>query len=479
MGSLLNLQILEKNPPKYLLKKYVGLLMRVCQGCGKTPLDTIISKWQRNSPSRCLRCLPIVNLSHSVFSSYLGLSSKELELFSKNQLYCRALKALLGGINYFGLSRPQPTMPPIAIVWNLTNKCNLRCSHCYSDSVYNQETQSKELNTSQALRLVDYLAKIGVGSLSFSGGEPLLRKDFYTIAKRTSDHGLLSTLSTNGTMINNRIAEKIADTGISGVAISIDSLTPDFHDNFRGVKGAHAKALKGIEACANSGRFKEIIMAYTLTNNTIDDVPELLELANEMGVTRFYVSRILPVGRGIHMKHLNVTKPILKQLLTDLAGKFVKYANNKQGAATLTRGMTYFAPECARISNRQIFPISEIVVGFEERHIEILGDSAVPFFQKFAEYLGGCATGLTYCGLSPEGNVLPCAPAAGFNLGNIMENGLEKIWINNPVLQEVRQRSQIEGKCNTCQDKLICGGCRVTAYGETGNWLASDPSCPF
>ena len=479
MFSALNAQILEKNPSNYVLKRFIHLLLVKCNICGKTPIDTIISKWQGNSPSRCLRCFPLVYLTQSLFYKYLGLTAKELNFFSQTPLYVRALKSLLGGVDHFGLSRPQPTMPPIAIVWNFTHNCNLRCSHCYSDSVYNQDTKSKELTTSLALKLVDYLAKIGVGSLSFSGGEPLLRKDFYKIAERSSEHKLLSTLSTNGTMIDNQVAERIADAGISGVAISIDSLLPEFHDNFRGVKGAHSKALKGIEACVNSGRFKEVIMAYTLTNKTIGDIPSLLELAEEMGVTRFYVSRILPVGRGIHMQHLNVEKQVLKQLLNDLALNFVNYANNGKGVVTLTRGMTYFAPRCAHLSNHRIFPISEIVVGFEKRHKEILGDSAVKLFQKFAEYLGGCATGLTYCGLSPEGNVLPCAPATGFNLGNILKEGLEKIWANNPILQEVRQRSQIEGTCNECQDKLICGGCRVTAYGETGNWLASDPSCPY
>ncbi len=475
----LNPQFLEKRPSKFLIQTFGRSLMSTCKRCNRTPLDTIISKWQGNPPPYCLRCLPTIRIAQSIFSRYLGLTTDKLEFFSKNPLYTRALKALLRGIGHFGLSRPQPTMPPIAIVWNFTHNCNLRCSHCYSDSVYDQETQVRELTTTQAIKLVDYLAAIGVASLSFSGGEPLLRKDFYKIAERSSSHGLLSTVSTNGTMIDDRIAEKIADTGVSGIAISVDSLSSEFHDNFRGVQGAHSKALRGITACVNSGRFKEVIMAYTLTNATIDDIPGLLQLATEIGVTRFYVSRILPVGRGIHMKHLNVSKSVLKQLLNQLAKNFVDYARNQTGVVPLTRGMTYFAPQCARLSNHEIFPISEIVVGFEERHQDILGDSAVSLFQKFAEYLGGCATGLTYCGISPEGNVLPCAPATGFNLGNIFEDGLENIWINNPVLNQVRQRSRIEGNCFDCQEKFICGGCRVTAYGETGNWLASDPSCPY
>jgi len=145
----------------------------------------------------------------------------------------------------------------------------------------------------------------------------------------------------------------------------------------------------------------------------------------------------------------------------------------------MTRGITYFAPQCALLSSYEIFPISEIVVGFENRHEEVLGSSAKDLFRKFAEYAGGCATGLTYCGLSPEGNMLPCAPATDINLGNILTDGLESVWVNNPILQKVRDRSHVIGKCGVCYHKLICGGCRVTAFGETGNWLSSDPSCPY
>jgi len=205
--------------------------------------------------------------------------------------------AWLGGIGMFGISRPQPVMPPIAIVWNFTNRCNLNCSHCYSNSSSNPENLPKELSPSQARKVVDQIALAGCGSLSFSGGEPLLRDDFYSVARRTSDYGLLCTLSTNGTLIDHTVAEEIAQAGVSGITISIDSLTSSFHDNLRGVKGAHLKALRGLEACIEIDKFKEVIIAFTLTNNNIDDIPGLIDLASELGVTRFYVSRILPVGR--------------------------------------------------------------------------------------------------------------------------------------------------------------------------------------
>ena len=245
------------------------------------------------------------------------------------------------------------------------------------------------------------------------------------------------------------------------------------------MKGSHKKALHGIEVCAENGQFKELIIAVTLTNKNLDDIPKIIKLASEIGATRVYVSRILPVGRGKSLSHLTVTPSERKKVLNDLAYEFYDYSRNEKKVAVMTRGMTYFAPRCATLSNYEVFPISEIVVGFEKRHEELLGSSAQKLFRKFAEYAGGCATGLTYCGLSPEGDILPCAPATHVHLGNILKDGLENIWINNPVLRKIRNRSQVKGKCGSCRHHLICGGCRVTAYGETGDWLASDPSCPY
>jgi len=409
-----------------------------------------------------------------------GLKKYEFREFASNPLYTRSVIAWLRGISQFGIKRPQPTLPPIAIVWNFTNLCNLKCSHCYQDSAYYSDSHhSRELTTAQALEVVDKVANYGVGSLSFSGGEPLIRKDFFEVASHVAKRKLLCTVSTNGTMIDHTIAKELATSGVTGVTISLDSVSSTFHDELRGVSGAHSKALRGLEACVDIGKFKELIIAMTLTNKNIKEIPDLINLASEIGASRVYVSRILPVGRGKALRYLDIDSTQRKKLLKDLAELFVHYSRTGKGIATMTRGMTYFAPQCAKLSGYQFFPISEIVVGFEKRHTDILGKTAISLFRKFAEYAGGCATGLTYCGLSPEGDILPCAPATDIRLGNILTDKFEDVWINNPILRTLRERYKIKGSCGNCKDNFICGGCRVTAFGETGDWLASDPSCPY
>ncbi|MHA2245520.1 MAG: radical SAM protein [Candidatus Hodarchaeales archaeon] len=473
-------KLFEYGPVAAIARTLASSIVNICSHCQQTPIGRVFLE-ARGKQLSCLYCHPSTIVAKAFLKKILKLNDEEFRLFISNTLYARSVIAWLRGVGKFGVSRPQPTLPPIAIVWNFTYKCNLKCLHCYQDShsIFDKNIRSKELSTSEALRVVDIVAKSGCGSLSFSGGEPLVRDDFYEVAKRTSKYKLLCTLSTNGTMIDQTIAKDIVSAGVTGISISLDSHSSFFHDELRSVKGAHAKALRGIEACSEIDQFKELIVAVTLTNRNLNEIPDLIDLASELGATRVYVSRILPVGRGKALSHLNVKPEEQRSILKDLADFFVNYAETGKGVVVMTRGMTYFAPQCAILSNYEIFPISEIVVGFEKRHEEILGSSAKKLFRQFAEYAGGCATGLTYCGLNPEGNILPCAPATHVNLGNILKNGLEDIWVNNTVLRAVRNRSQVKGKCGSCTHNLICGGCRVTAYGETGDWLASDPSCPY
>ncbi|MFX1507428.1 MAG: radical SAM protein [Promethearchaeota archaeon] len=473
-------KLFERKPLAAVARTVASRVVKICPYCQLTPIDRVFTEAKVKLPN-CLNCQLSTFIAKNFIKNVLRLNDKEFQRFASNNLYTRSVNAWLRGVGRFGVSRPQPTLPPIALVWNFTYKCNLKCLHCYQDSHSDSDENPclGELSTSEALRVVDIIAKSGCGSLSFSGGEPLIREDFYEVARHTSKHKLLCTLSTNGTMIDQSVAKEIAAAGVTGVSISLDSYSSFFHDELRGVKGAHKKALRGIEACSEIDQFQELILAITLTNRNLEEIPKLIELAAELGITRVYVSRILPVGRGIALSYLDVSPREQRSILHDLAELFVSYAKTGNGVAVMTRGMTYFAPQCAKLSNFEIFPISEIVVGFEKRHKDNLGVSAKKLFRQFAEYAGGCATGLTYCGLSPEGNILPCAPATHVHLGNILKNGLEDIWINNPVLCTVRNRSKVKGKCGECTHNLICGGCRVTAFGESGDWLASDPSCPY
>lgn len=109
---------------------------------------------------------------------------------------------------------------------------------------------------------------------------------------------------------------------------------------------------------------------------------------------------------------------------------------------------------------------------------EKFGDGIAEIVRKFASRFGGCSAGITYAGLTAGGDLLPCVPAP-IKLGNLLEEDLEELWVNNALLNYIRQRNKLQGACGRCAYNSICGGCRYTAYMVNGDWLATDPSCPF
>ena len=148
-----------------------------------------------------------------------------------------------------------------SISWNITRRCNLQCAHCYlpareirGDASYSKSKPRKELNTSECFQLIDQIAQINPNALLIlTGGEPLLREDIFDISQYASQIDFMVMMGTNGTLVNNELAEKMAENGIKGVGISIDSLVPERHDSFRGVRGAWKNAISGIEALKRVG----------------------------------------------------------------------------------------------------------------------------------------------------------------------------------------------------------------------------------
>jgi radical SAM protein with 4Fe4S-binding SPASM domain len=178
------------------------------------------------------------------------------------------------------------------------------------------------------------------------------------------------------------------------------------------------------------------------------------------------------------MQH-DISKKNKRIVMKFMAEKFIENTHNNPPLEVLGRGMPYFSKTCYDLSDGTIFPLCEILTGHEAKYKNIFNGGTASFLHRLTKFFSGCATGLFYCGLDCDGNVIPCAPAGNIKLGNILEKGLEDIWIHNPDLNRIRKRWKVKGKCSICNMRKLCGGCRLTAYGLTGDWLESDLSCPY
>ncbi len=461
-----------------LWKALARHLTNKCEKCGQERLFSVFDAYSSSRHLPCESCLltttalmPLIRL----FFFYLGVNDSTTKRLLKDPLIRKCMLSVMRGITNFGIRYPQPTGAPVTIVWNFTNKCNLNCLHCHQDS--SPTSSYPELTTSQAFKVIDNLSAAGVAILTFSGGEPLLRKDLYDAIKRANDNGMLCTIASNGTLMTKKIAEKLAKAGIKRVEIGLDGAKAETHDFLRNKSGSFEATIRGIRNCAEVG-FDELATTMTLHSKNANELEETMDLAEKLGATRFYLNRLIPAGRGLEACYLDATSDEKIKALEALYNKFHKSIVSGFGMQCYARGMTYYARLGYERSKGNFFTVSEALSGYEKMFQEKFGLEVSKIVRKLATGFGGCSVGLTYAGLTASGELIPCVPAP-IKLGSLLEQNLEEIWIHNKLLNYIRNRKALKGFCKICAYNDLCGGCRYTAYITHGDWLGPDASCPF
>ena len=183
---------------------------------------------------------------------------------------------------------------PKWIAWEATGKCNLKCVHCRSNA--DMDAEVGDFNTEEAFALLDDIASYAKPVFVLSGGEPLLREDIFEIAKHGTEKGLRMCLATNGVLLNDDYCQKIKESGIRIVSLSLDGSTKEIHDNFRNQEGAFEGTIRGAGYLRKHNI--EFIVNSSFTKRNQDDIPHVYRLAKEIGATAWYLFMIVPTGRG-------------------------------------------------------------------------------------------------------------------------------------------------------------------------------------
>ncbi len=449
-----------KTPPvKWMLK----ITLATCQECGKTHLETALDDYAGKNTSKCFSCSlysKIIRFWINFLTRTLAVEKSRVSKILSDSYTRRALKSIVAGFVDYGFNRPLSIHAPLLVVWNFTYKCNLNCKHCYSDA---GKLSKNELSTKEAMNVVDQIADFGVTSLAFSGGEPLMRKDFFEVAAHAVDSGLYVSLATNGTLLNKETVKKLKEIGLNYVEVSLDGSDPKTHDFFRGQTGAFNQALKGLKNCIKEGL--TTCLAVTATKNNLTEIPSVLALAEDLGVKRFTLFNFVPTGRGRDIMAVDPSPQEREEVLNFLRKKLVEGSK----LAILTT-----APQLARVAlqSQSWSTQEELMVPFAHMEAAKISKRA----KALADFIGGCGAGRFYCAISPEGNVQPCV-FLPIIVGNLKTEKLEDIWFNSPVFKALRDRGNLKGRCAKCEFKFVCGGCRARAYSYHNDYLMSDPGC--
>jgi radical SAM protein with 4Fe4S-binding SPASM domain len=345
------------------------------------------------------------------------------------------------------------------VVWNITRACNLKCVHCYNDS--GSEKANDELSTKEAKVVLDDLAKFGVPSVLFSGGEPLMRDDLFELLGYAVEKGLRTVISTNGTLITDEVAKKIKQYGVSYVGISLDGIGK-VNDQFRGVEGAFDKAVRGIKNCQDAG--VRIGLRLTLTKRNIQDLGNWFDFFEANSIERACFYHFVPSGRGAGLTNEGLTHVQTREAVEKILVRTKQFKQTGRKTDILT------------VDNH----VDGVYV-----YLELLKEDSgrADEVWKLLTWNGGglYSSGVGIGCIDFHGKVHPDQFWQHYTLGDIRERPFSRIWMgtSDPLLRGLKdRRSFIKGRCRLCKFFDVCGGSlRVRADLHFGDPWAPEPAC--
>jgi len=386
------------------------------------------------------------------------------------------------------MSAVTPTPPLRLVFWETTQACNLACKHCRASAVAWRDPA--ELSFGEACRMMDGMRALGNPVLVFSGGEPLMRPDIFELMAEARQRGLPFALSTNGTLLDEAMADRVAAAAPHRVSISLDGADAATHDSFRQQDGAFRASLDGMRRLRARGVDVQVNTSVTTHNHAV--LPQVYDLVKAEGCAAWHLFMLVPVGCGLQI-------PDDQRLAAGQYERTLRWFVATQAQAPLEMKATC-APHVVRIA-RQMYPggLPNSISGADSngRSIPHPPSAAAPQLPPEGGALAmrgaahgpgrhpsaaagkGCLAGRGICFVSRFGQVQGCGYLP-VSAGQLREQGLDKIWRDSPLFLDLRQPEEnIGGKCGVCEYVSDCMGCRARAFAVGGDPYAEEPHCAW
>ncbi len=346
------------------------------------------------------------------------------------------------------------------VVWNMGRRCNLKCIHCYAQS--RDIEYEDELTTQQGKELIDDLAQFGSPVILFSGGEPTMRKDLPELAMHARDKGMRAVISTNGTLIDEKMAKVLKDIGLSYVGVSLDGMR-ETNDKFRGVPGAFDAALQGMRNCKKEGI--KVGLRFTINKKNAQDIPAIFDLLEKEGIPRVCFYHLVYAGRGSKLVEEDLSHEESRRVV-DLIMDKTKEMHDKG-----------FPMEVLTVDNHCDGPY----VYF--RLLEEDPERAADVYELLMMNQGN-STGIGIGCVSWDGSVHADQFWRHYSFGNVKERPFSEIWMDtsDELMAGLKDRKALikanADRCAKCKWLEICNAnFRVRAEAIYDNVWADDPAC--
>ncbi|MHC9539948.1 MAG: radical SAM protein [Vulcanimicrobiota bacterium] len=329
---------------------------------------------------------------------------------------------------------------PLKVSVNITSNCNLRCRHCYS---YIESGAKNEMTLSMAENLMDQMAEMGVFLLSVKGGEPFYHSGLMDILDYGRSRGIIVTIISNGLLITCETAERLNDTSVAYLTLSIDGADEETHDFIRG-RGAFVKLMEVCRILKKSFR-RSLFLYFTMNRRNVHQIPRIFELAGEMKIDGLRFRPLLPLGRAEGRDELNLT-----------GEEYCRAVDT----------VLHLKPSTSMTVD---LPLSDLHV--ESKELAVNREL----------YSFGCIAGNTFVHMDPLGNLYPCQylESPDYLAGNIFSSSFREVWNTSPILHKFRSLAGTPA-CTSCERFSYCrGGCRARALVNNGDINQPDPWCPL
>lgn len=323
------------------------------------------------------------------------------------------------------------------VAWELTRNCNLNCVHCRAAA--SKGPYEGELTLPECKQVLDQIADFASPTIILTGGEPLMRDDIFDIIEYGNAKGLRLVMAINGTLLTEEKAHRLKKGGIKRVSLSLDGKDAKAHDAFRGVIGSFNSVMKAADIL--NGVDLPFQINTTVTSFNVDDLLEIYNLVKSIGAVAWHVFLLVPVGRGKDLKGKELDTKAYEDVLNWLYE--IESKNEIEMKVTC-------APHYYRIVKEK-------------------GDTP-----KSA----GCLAGKSFMFISHRGIAQPCGYLE-LASGDVWAHGVQKVWEESPVFNQLRDLSSYKGKCGGCRYLKICSGCRARAYELHGDFLHEEPYCSY
>ena len=343
------------------------------------------------------------------------------------------------------------------VVWNMTRRCNLSCIHCYASSENKQ--YPNELTFDEAQAMIRDLAEFGAPVLLFSGGEPLIREDIYEHAALARELGMRPVISTNGTLITEKVAQRIKQIDFGYVGISLDGIG-ERNDFFRGKSGAYEAAMRGFDNCVAVGQ--KCGLRLTLTRHNYQELDAIFDFIEEHRIPRACFYHLVYTGRGSDMTKDDLTHEESRRAVDLIIDRTADFHNRGLNVDILTVDNHCDGPYLYMRMLREGSP----------RAVEVL---------QLLQWNGGNSSGIGIADVDNEGNVHADQFWWHHTFGNVRQRKFSEIWTDtsDPLMAGLKNRKPLlKGRCAKCKWLDICNAnFRVRAEAVHNDVWAPDPAC--